>query len=473
MRLDSVERFVERNVDLSKLPRKNNNIDWISSIGYKIPFTYGNLTGELNIIDYDSKKFQVLVEYQSRINKINISNLKGGHISKIVGLYEFMYDVGDTIKDEKRDITILERKETPIKSYRYKCNVCGYICNKSEWITQSSLKNNSGCIVCAGQKIVEHINSVWTTDKWMVDYLGMDQKDAKKYSRASGKNATFICKNCGEKIYKPIQYVYRLKSIACSCSEYTSFGEKVIYKILKAFNIEFIKEYSPLWSNRKRYDFYIPQYKIIIEVHGKQHYEESFKGMSSTPLEEEQQNDIYKRKLAIENGIKEYIEVDARESNIEWIKKSILETNLSNYLTLDNFDWDSCLGYVGIGIIKDVCNYWNNNDVTTKDVITYFNISKSTAIKHLKKGNELGWCSYNPLIEIKKCGSKIGKTKAKKVQVWKDGKYIRTYNSQEELINNSMEHFGLQFSKSKISCVCTGKNKTHKGYVFKFEQDKE
>ena len=42
------------------------------------------------------------------------------------------------------------------------------------------------------------------------------------------------------------------------------------------------------------------------------------------------------------------------------------------------------------------------------------------------------WATH--IEEITKCGAKTGKAKSKKVQVGKNDKYIRTYNSQEELI---------------------------------------
>lgn len=323
-------RGVEKSIDLSQLPVKGDNIDWKSSVGYKVPFTYDNISGLINIVSYDVKKFQLTVEFNGRIHKINTSNLKGMHISKIVGAYDFIYEVGDVLKDSKRDIVILERRKIPSKGYRYNCNVCGYSCKSDEWITQGSLKNGSGCIVCSGQKVKVDINSIWVTDKWMVDALGMNEADAKKYSKLSTKRATFTCKVCGEKILKPIQNVYKLKSIACSCSEYTSFGEKVIYKLLTSLNIEFIKEYSPKWSNKKKYDFYIPKYNMIIEVHGKQHYEESFKGLSNKSLEAEQANDKYKMELERNHGIKEYIVIDARKSSIDWIKNSVLKSKLKN-----------------------------------------------------------------------------------------------------------------------------------------------
>lgn len=72
--------------------------------------------------------------------------------------------------------------------------------------------------------------------------------------------------------------------------------------------------------------------------------------------------------------------------------------------------------------------------------------------------------------EISKCGIKTGKSKAKRIEVWKDDVYINTYSSMEELVLNSVNDFGVQFLKSKVSNVCNGKRKIHQGYIFKFEK---
>ena len=63
----------------------------------------------------------------------------------------------------------------------------------------------------------------------------------------------------------------------------------------------------------------------IIENHGEQHYihRGTFKSKS---LEDEQRNDVYKKTLARQNGVIHYIVLDCRESNVSWIKKSILNS---------------------------------------------------------------------------------------------------------------------------------------------------
>ena len=65
----------------------------------------------------------------------------------------------------------------------------------------------------------------------------------------------------------------------------------------------------------RRYDFYVPSLNAIIEVHGAQHYEQGFDSIGGRSFEEERANDILKEKLAIDNGIKHYIVINALSSS--------------------------------------------------------------------------------------------------------------------------------------------------------------
>ncbi|PFH86468.1 hypothetical protein [Bacillus sp. AFS088145] len=96
------------------------------------------------------------------------------------------------------------------------------------------------------------------------------------------------------------------------CSE--SNGEKIVREWLESKSIIYKTQYIfPM--DTKKYDFLLPFENIIIEVNGKQHYEEvdfSGKGKGRT-LAQEQANDKVKQKFAENLGYK-YIVVDYRES---------------------------------------------------------------------------------------------------------------------------------------------------------------
>lgn len=93
------------------------------------------------------------------------------------------------------------------------------------------------------------------------------------------------------------------KYIGCPhCNKKKSKGEQRIIQILLNKNIFFENEKSFDWQTNKlrRYDFYIPEYHLIIEYMGEQHYQEvpTFK----YNLQEQQKIDQEKYFDAINNG---------------------------------------------------------------------------------------------------------------------------------------------------------------------------
>ena len=174
--------------------------------------------------------------------------------------------------------------------------------------------------------------------------------------------------------------------------------EKFMANILNQLNIMFISQYSTEWSNNKRYDFYIPIKNCIIETHGLQHYEHrSFSKNNPKTLEDEQTNDKFKRELALSNGIKHYIELDCRKSELEWIKNSIMQSNLPNILDfkLEDVDWLRLHEDSYKNLILEVCNLWNEG----KRIVEICKIAKkgdTTIRRYLVKGDEIGWSNYKP-----------------------------------------------------------------------------
>lgn len=59
--------------------------------------------------------------------------------------------------------------------------------------------------------------------------------------------------------------------------------------------------------HKLRFDFYLPDYNIIIETHGEQHYKDCSDRFGFT-LEEQQNRDLYKKNFCINNNIK-YVEI--------------------------------------------------------------------------------------------------------------------------------------------------------------------
>lgn len=104
-----------------------------------------------------------------------------------------------------------------------------------------------------------------------------------------------------------------------------SKGVRIIAKWLEENKIKYQLEYR-LINKKWLYDIFIPNYSLLIEVHGIQHYEDSYfhnkkKGRS---LEKEQENDHKKREYAKKLGYR-YIEVDYREHKPKLALERFLE----------------------------------------------------------------------------------------------------------------------------------------------------
>lgn len=295
--------------------------------------------------------------------------------------------------------------------YKYKCNKCGFNCGehfkfglfKTElWIREHHLKGSRGCSCCRGFAVVKGINDISTTDPWLSKYIKNDE-DCIKHTNNSHAKIQFICERCNKISVKKIHDVYRNQKYSCPhCSDGISMPEKFIISLIAQLNIDFKTQANKSdlkWiKDRSRYDFYIPSKNCIIETHGLQHYMDNTQ-FKSTTLQEIIKNDELKEELAICNGIKHYIVLDCRYSKLEWIKKSIMESELPSLLNFNeaDIDWNKCLLFsTNQTIVKEVCDLFNKGKSTgdIKKIINY--ISKGTIIKYLKQGTKLGWCNYNP-----------------------------------------------------------------------------
>jgi len=209
-----------------------------------------------------------------------------------------------------------------------------------EWETTIQTRTRgSGCPYCANYKpkILRGYNDLWTTDPETAKLL-LNPNDGYVYSKGSGKKVDWKCA-CGNLILNKAIYTIKENKLPCPrCSDGSSYAEKFIFNVLKMYTNDFVWEKTFDWSNNKRYDFYLPEYNIIIEVHGKQHYEESISSLSGVSLKQEQENDTYKRELALKNGINEYIVIDARRADSTFILKSIYNSNLSKFFDLSRLD---------------------------------------------------------------------------------------------------------------------------------------
>lgn len=286
-----------------------------------------------------------------------------------------------------------------------------------------------------------------------------------------------ICKDCGtEKSISCNQFVFR-KTLSCICSSGQSYPNKMIYALLTQVGVVFDSEKRFVWSKNKRYDNYIPSAMCLIENHGIQHYDGRFSEFirDKRTLEEEQSNDKLKRKLALNNGIKYYIELDCRYSELEWIKKSVMTSELPQILGFkeEDIDWMECEKFALSNRIKEVCDLWMTRKFkSTVDLGLYVDLDRTSIISYLKRGNTYGWCDYCSKDEMiknaKTNGYKMGKSSGKPIYVIKEDVIVGEFLSCSDLCRNCEDLFGVNMCRKEVGRVCSGKRVSYKGYTFKY-----
>lgn len=280
-----------------------------------------------------NNKIEVLDEYKNNSTKIRCrckvcngewspipSNLLKGHGCSICsGNKKYSTDTFvEKLKNVTDDIEVIGDYKSIFEKIKVRYKSCGHECYQ----IPHDLLQGASCTICSGKNIttytfeddVKKINPHVTVTS---DYIKMKDK-VKVRCNLCGHEREIIAYDLSHRIYNcPI------------CSDNISFPNRLMGTILDENNIDYISEKVFEWSNNKRYDFYIPSTSTIIEVNGEQHYIESFPYRT---LEDEIVNDVYKKQLALNNGIQNYIEIDARKSAPEYIINSIRESNLSYLL---------------------------------------------------------------------------------------------------------------------------------------------
>ena len=197
-----------RKVFIENLPRKQGRgreeIDWPNTIGYKVDFIYDDMEDTLEIIDYIKDNKHVVLKYKNNKLSIYVSSFKNAQLGKLLKKItnEFKIEIGTKIKDDKRDITIIDRKyinkqrkngyKESKKWYKYHCNKC----HQENWIVEDNINSECGCPVCTNRKIIKGINDVLTTHPWVKDYL-VNIEDGYRYSFGSKKKIQMKCPDCG------------------------------------------------------------------------------------------------------------------------------------------------------------------------------------------------------------------------------------------------------------------------------------
>lgn len=311
---------------------------------------------------------------------------------------KFFFKIGETIRSKDRALLILDggiraKKNNQNHRERYyvtKCLDCGW---SENIVNETQLKTKAVCSCCTGKVVVKGINDLATTHPHLVKYF-VNKEESYTYGKGSHKRLEFKCPHCGFVKEKTIKQLIRDNNFACpKCSDGISFPEKFVFEMLHQLKIEVIPQYSKKeskWCGEYRYDFYLPKFEMIIEVHGKQHY------TMPTGSWFMSKNDEEKKRLALMNGIEEYIVIDAKTSKSEDIVHSIKESGILDKIA-NNIEpnWLLCEEQALHSRVVQVCLDKNKNPfLPVKNIASKYGLHETTVLSYLKTGGKLGLC-YN------------------------------------------------------------------------------
>lgn len=350
----------------------------------------------------------------------------------------------------------------------WKCIDCSEEFKMSPNYRTSSGLNAKNCPFCHGRKISDK-NNLWNTSPETAKLLKVSE-DGYKFTKGSNELGVFSCPSCGEDTVKKIVSVANNpNSCLCeSCSDSRSFPEKIMQGVLVNLDISFEKEKTFDWSKSNnngllRYDFYLPKFNCIIEVHGAQHYgNKSFQYLGGRTSSEEILNDAHKYEQAKNNGIKKYIVIDCSKSDFNFIKENILKSELKNMLDIKSVDWTECLKFSSNSTVRMVSTL-RNQGLESKEIAREMGIHQTTAIRYMKRGNELGWCSYDP-----KHSGRPKKQSGNKqiVKLDKNNNFIEDYKNIEYVKQDISN-----INKYYVIYCCEGKIRSHAGFKWMYYED--
>lgn len=211
-----------------------------------------------------------------------------------------------------------------------------------------------------------------TEENWLYNRTDLHKfvdnpEDLKNYHVSSSKDYNWKCPSCGKRFKKKICAVIQN---GMNCDRYSSSysrNERLVSAILTKTG----EYYKPqkyfkdcVMESQLPFDFYLPQYNMIIETHGEQHYKDiNYFGNYSDVVKSDQ----IKKQYCVDNNIK-YCEINCSSRKAKDIieqLKTYIDINLSDK-ELQECIWESShnVNEIDIEVVKNLHNcYWNSREI--------------------------------------------------------------------------------------------------------------
>lgn len=352
------------------------------------------------------------------------------------------------------NLKIISRYKNMQSPITYECKICGYI--ETINISASIYKGHTGCGCCSGRKLVKGVNDFGTLYPQLKVYF-LSEEESHNYSKCSNKKIQMKCPICGNiREYSP-NYLIN-KGFSCpKCGDGYSYPNRFMYNLLIQLGVDFVREESYAWSERKIYDFIVGN--NIIEMDGRFHIIDNH--MNGKSKEQVKEEDNYKDKLAKENGFN-IIRVPCYNSDFLYIKDNIINSEVSNILDLKDFDWASLESkLINSNLVKEASNLFNMKKYSIEEIAKIMKIRTTKLCPLLKTSSRIGLTDYDPI------KSRSGEYTPKELKQSQSKEVIcLDTNVVFESAKEAEIFYG--FNKDNIGRVCRGERLTIHGLRFDF-----
>ena len=455
-----------RSINLTSIPKKGQFYDWMKSVGCTCHVVFDDVELDFMIIDVYRKNrttyLKIISNHRSAKGVYDIGAKAFSNNNFLQIIKNSKYDIGEKVNGKLliEDVFIDSSNDGRL-SYKIRCTSCGHTFKRR---VDSFEKGKSLCACCDQNHIIKKgINDVATKRPDLVKYF-YNKEDAYKYSISSNVKVKLICPDC--KTIKEMDLRdFTTSGMSCpTCGDGVSYPNKFMRNLLKECNIPFISEFSPDWANNRKYDFYVTEENIIIEMDGGQHFKDvgHWGGIDDTI-----KNDEYKTNMAIEHGIKiirincDYINIKTR---FEEIRNSVENSDMSNIIDFKNkrIDWAIIEFYSSKSDLVRACEIKNEKpNFSSRDISCIIGVHYVTIERWLELGNKFGLCVYNKEAEKIKAKKEISKKSSKPLLFVEKGILYR--NS-----NECGKDLGI---KTKIINLSCSSKKPTRGLHFKYLKD--
>lgn len=321
--------------------------------------------------------------------------------------------------------------------YKTSKDVMIFYCSKGHsWPAQagSIMYGHTGCPYCSGRYAIIGQTDLHTVRPDVAKLL-KDPMDGYRYTAYSNQKVVFVCPECGTEQSKIIRNVCN-QGLSCNaCSDGISYPNKFARNLLSQAGIKNVKyEWSPDWISPYFYDNYFEynDQKYILEMDGRMGHGNNLNEIPRNSGLYGKELDMLKDNKANERGIA-VIRIDCAykyiSNRFNYIKNSIVNSELNNMFDLSNIDWKLCDQCGMQSEMLIAANMYLQGD-TVGHISKIMQHNDSTIVNWLKLMTKIGKCNYNPYESRRRSKSKdVGYTIN---QYDINGLFVNTYMSSHD-----------------------------------------